>query len=84
MMNRETIKSHIQELLNDHILNIEKLRKLYQDLTLFNARSTLDNNQDNVLQNVENFISYAITLYDKGYIDDWKLQLEAASAIIPV
>jgi hypothetical protein len=82
-MNRENIKCQIQELLDDHILNIEKLRKLYHDLTLFNARLILDEKEDNVLRNVENFMSHAITLYDRGYIDGWVLQLEAASAIIP-
>ena len=81
-MDTEYIRSTIQELLDNHVLNIDKLRKLYRDLTLHNARLILDDKEDIHLRNVENFMSHAITLYDRGNVDDWVLQLQAAIAII--
>lgn len=81
-MNYSYLKSRITEVLLQTTDDGQKLKTLHRQLEKENARLTLDDNDDKVLKDVEFLLRSAILLKDIGQPNDWRLQLEAATAVL--
>jgi len=61
----------------------ESLIKIHNDLSLLNAKNTIDTqSQDADLTAVVNFIGHAVSLWNYSPSSKWKIQLSAALMIL--
>ena len=75
------VQHRINAILKSNVLDTEDLRSLYKDIELYVAHKFLAGEEDRPMKDVEFFIRSAIFLIE-GKAGDWKLQLEAAIAVL--
>ena len=71
------------EAIIDGIQDGEKLIKIHNDLSLLNAKNTIDTQgQDSDLTAVVNFIGHAVSFWNHSPSSEWKTQLRAALMVL--
>lgn len=81
-MDYNVLQSRITDLLSQTTTNLKGMKELHRELEVANAHLILANKDDKILKDVEFLLRSAVYLTDIGQPNDWKLQLEAANAIL--